>query len=175
MKILYLLRHAHAEPRETSLSDYDRPLDEQGQSEAEAVASYLQNKKITFDFVMCSSALRTQETLEPLRPHLGTDAIEISEDFYNSSEDRILRHLQRISNKWERVLYIGHNPGIAFTALKFAKVFPQSLMEGVAPAVLIGFQSSINKWEDLTWGQGEVIEVFQPNLSSQKPPSPMGL
>ena len=164
MKQLYLLRHAHAEPHGPGYSDFDRPLNERGQEEGKAVAKYLEKQNITFDFVMCSAALRAQETLEPLRPVIGTNAIEISENFYNISEDKILGHLREIHEDKKNVLYIGHNPGIAFFILKFAKVTPRFLMEGVIPATLIGFQFSLNNWEELEWGSGEIIDLFQPNL-----------
>lgn len=169
MKTLYLLRHAHAEPKETSYSDYDRPLDERGRQEAEAVAAYLQEKKLTFDFVMCSAALRTQETLEPLRTVLGTEAIEVSEHFYNSPEDLILKHLQKVSDHWKSVLYIGHNPGITFAALKFVTVLPDVLMQGVRPATLIGFHFPLDRWANLDWREGEIIDVFQPPLFPEEP------
>lgn len=172
MKTLYLLRHAHAEPRGESFSDFDRPLDERGRQEADAVAAYLQQKKVTFDFIMCSAALRTQETLEPLRPVVGTEAIEISEDFYNSPEDTILKHLRRVSDERERILYIGHNPGIAFAALKFTKVFPSILMEGLTPATLIGYQFPFDHWKDLDWWTGEVTDLFQTSLLLTDSPSP---
>ncbi len=172
MKMLFLMRHAHAESREQSLSDFDRPLDERGREEAEMVAKYLQEKKINFDFVMCSAALRTQETLEPLRSVVGTEVIEISEDFYNSPEDLILYHLRHVSDERKKILYIGHNPGIAFAALKFTKVFPEILREGLKPATLIGFRFPLNTWADLEWWKGEVTDVFQPPLSLLELPSP---
>lgn len=172
MKTLYLLRHAHAESRGSSFSDFDRPLDEIGRGQAGTVANYLLQKKTTFDFVMCSAALRAQETLEPLRSVVATDAIEISADFYNSPEDQVLKHLRRVSNERERILYIGHNPGLAFAALKFTKIFPDILREGVQPATLIGYQFSIDHWKDLDWWLGEVIDLFQPSLPLTSSPSP---
>lgn len=173
MKTLYLLRHAQAIPREVSLSDFDRPLDENGQKEAEAVAQHLQQKKIPFDFVMCSAALRAQETLEPLRPNIGTEAIEISKNFYYSPEDQILDHLRHVSDEKNCILYVGHNPRLAFAALKLAKTFPEVLKEGLMPATLIGFQFPITQWVDLNWWEGEVIDVFQPQLvlAPSGPPS----
>ncbi len=149
MRILYLLRHAHAEPRGTSLSDFDRPLDGEGRGEAEIVAQYLEQKKIIFDFVMCSAALRTQETLETLRSTVGTKAVEVSEDFYNSSEEQILKHLKHVSDERKKILYIGHNPGVAFAALKFTKVFPDILLNGMKPATLIGLRFPFDHWKDL--------------------------
>ena len=159
MKHLYLLRHAHAEPHGLGFSDFDRPLDERGHVEAKEVAHYLHQHKITFDYVMCSAALRAQETLEPLRPYLGTQDIEISDSFYNISEDKILEYLRLVNDEKEKVLYIGHNPGIAFASLKLAKVAPPLLMEGIKPATLIGFEFPYTHWITLDWGQGEVRDV----------------
>lgn len=162
---LYLLRHAHAEPSGFGYSDFDRPLDARGQGEGRAVAAYLHNKAIIFDFVMCSAALRVQETLEPLRPLIGTNNIEISENFYNISENKILDHLQQIPEDRRKILYMGHNPGIAFSILKFAKIAPHFLMtEGVTPGTLVGLEFPFDKWSDLEWGKAEVIDIFQPSL-----------
>jgi phosphohistidine phosphatase len=175
MKTLYILRHAHSESQDTVLSDFDRPLDEQGREEAEAVAHYLQRTGLQFDFVMCSAALRTQETLELLRPAIGTKSIELSESFYNISEDKILANLKRISDEMNKVLYIGHNPGVAFAILKFATSFPDFLLEGVKPATLVGLQFPIDSWENLDWREGQIWDVFQPSLATTEDLSPENL
>jgi phosphohistidine phosphatase len=173
MKTLYLLRHAHAMSRGTDLSDFDRPLNERGWEEAKEIATYLQNKKLTFDLVLCSASLRTQETLEPLRPVVGTEQLDISESYYNISEEEILHHLKHLPEKATRVLYIGHNPGIAFAILRLAKTFPDFLKEGVHPATLVGFHFALEKWKDLAWQSGEIVDLFQPILSPSEPPGPM--
>lgn len=172
MKILYLLRHAHAEPQPTAFADHDRPLVERGWEEAKALATYFSTQNITVDFVMCSSALRAQETLEPLRSVVGTQDIEISESFYNIPEDDILKHLQKLPSPVGSVLYIGHNPGIAFAILRFSKSFPAFLNEGVSPATLVGLHFPIKEWVDLEWGRGEITDVFQPALASAEAPAP---
>lgn len=170
MKTLYLLRHAHAEGRGTAITDYDRPLMEFGLEEAQKVADYIKSKGLSFDFVMCSASLRTQETLEPLRAVIGTTDIEISENFYNSPDEKILKSLHAISDKWNKVLYIGHNPGLAFAAFKLTRTFPKQLIEGVTPGTLIGFQLPIDHWKDLDWWGGKVVDFFQPELPSPKAP-----
>ena len=166
MKTLYLLCHAHTTPSGLGLADFDRPLDKRGQQESQALAQYLTKQKITFDFVMCSAALRAQETLEPLRPVIGTTAIEISESYYNISEDVILSHLQELPDTINKVLYIGHNPGIAFSILRFSTKIPQLVMEGITPGTLTGFTFDLQQWEDLNWGQGDIIDIFQPPQES---------
>lgn len=98
--------------------------------------------------------------------------IEISENFYNIPEDKILDSLRQLDDEKHKVLYIGHNPGIAFSILKFAKVIPPFLMEGVTPGTLTGLQFSLNNWMELDWENGEIIDVFQPSLDLTEVPAP---
>lgn len=170
MKTLYFLRHAHAESRNSAYADFDRPLEEKGRAEAQAVLVYMQEKKLDFDFVMCSAALRAQETLEPLRSVLGTQQIDVSEKFYNLQEDQILGHLHHIPQDLNRVLYIGHNPGLAFAVLRLAQSFSNSLSQGVEPATLVGFELPIDDWKNIEWGMGALIDFFRPTLVPAKPP-----
>jgi phosphohistidine phosphatase len=172
MKLLYLLRHAHAGSHNSGLADFDRPLDERGWQEAEAVAAYIQTKGLHLDRVMCSAALRTQETLEPLRSIVDTQQIEISESFYNIPEDQILDHLKQLPDEVGSVLYIGHNPGIAFAMLRLAQSVPDLLKDGVEPATLIGFRVPLDQWGELSWKMGEIIDFFHPNLGQIESLSP---
>src|SRR3990167_8449156 len=140
MKTLYLLRHAHTESRGPGMSDFDRALDDQGRAEAEAIGQYVQKNSLSFDFVMCSAALRCQETFEPLRQFIKTADSEISVGLYNIPEDDILEHIRQVSDDVKHLLYIGHNPGLAFAILKLAQKIPEFLNEGIHPATLVGFQ-----------------------------------
>jgi phosphohistidine phosphatase len=163
MKTVFFLRHATS-PHHTPLSDVDRPLDAQGRGEAKEVAAYFQTNKLTVDLVLCSVALRAQETLEPLRSVLGTHNIEVSEGFYNISDNEILEVLQSIPNGISRILYIGHNPGIAFAILKLSDSFPEFLTQGIEPATLVEFQFNIETWKNVGWKKGKVMRVFHPDF-----------
>jgi phosphohistidine phosphatase len=173
MKRLYILRHAHTEPQGLGLADFDRALDQQGREEAEVLGKYLDQTKQTYDFIMCSAALRCQETLEPLRRFSITGKIEISENYYNISEDEILEYLRQAPDDAESLLYIGHNPGVVFTILKLVRTIPDFLKEGLKPATLIGIQVPIDKWSDLVWHDGDIIDSYHPNLDAGDTPEPM--
>lgn len=173
MKTLYLLRHAHAEPQGSALSDFDRALDEQGRAEAEAIGQYLYETGLNFDLVMCSAALRAQETFEPLRRFIKTGINEISEEYYNISEEEILNYLKQASDKANMILYVGHNPGLVFTILRLARIIPDFVKDGIQPATLVGFQIQIDKWSELDWREGDITDIYHPNLDSGGSPEPM--
>ena len=163
MKTVFFLRHATS-PQHIPLSDVDRPLDEQGREEAKEVATYFQTNALTVDLVLCSIALRAQETLEPLRSVLSTSSIEIAEEFYNISEEKILEILLSIPEDNSSILYIGHNPGIAFSILKFSDFFPEFLQRSIVPATLVELQFTSETWQDIGWKRGKVIRVFHPDF-----------
>lgn len=172
MKTFFLLRHATAENQSTPLTDFDRPLDEKGWDEAKQLVTYWQDTSLTVEGVLCSAALRAQETLELLRPFLGTQNIEISDQFYNISEDQILENLNLLPETMNRVLYIGHNPGLTFFAFKIASHYPDFLTQGVNPTTLIECQLLADRWAHVAWKTAEVTEIFRPGLVPPKDPSP---
>ncbi|MGI9602316.1 MAG: SixA phosphatase family protein [Acidimicrobiales bacterium] len=72
---LYLVRHASAGDRfRWSGDDLERPLDDRGRAEAEAVAECLADRSVTK--LVSSRATRCTQTLAPLAHRLGLD-IEI--------------------------------------------------------------------------------------------------
>ena len=63
--------------------------------------------------MLCSSARRTLETLEALRPALG-DAVEVSiePELYGADASEILQRLRTVDPQISEVLVIAHNPGL---------------------------------------------------------------
>ena len=64
MKTLYLLRHAKSSWDDSRVSDFDRPLNNRGRREAEKIAEYMKENKYIPEYIICSTAKRTRETLD---------------------------------------------------------------------------------------------------------------
>ena len=58
MRTLYVLRHAKSDWGDSSLSDFDRPLNDRGRKAAKAVGKELRKRKIKPDLVLASPAER---------------------------------------------------------------------------------------------------------------------
>lgn len=112
MKQLMLLRHAKAES-EPSIDDADRPLSVRGKHDATAMGAVLRRRALIPQLVLCSPAVRTRGTLALLAPALGEPAVCIENELYLASWKQILSHIQAVEPAVERVLVIGHNPGLA--------------------------------------------------------------
>ena len=161
MKTFYLLRHAKAEPKSID-KDFTRRLNPDGIKQVQELAGYWKKKAYEVDFVMCSAAVRTEQTLDGLRPSLNTDNMLISNNFYGIEEDKMLHTIQGLNEPFDNVLWVGHNPGVAFFAMRMAIKAPEPLLKGFSTCSLCAFQINIENWSDLDWHMGEVIDYWSP-------------
>jgi len=93
------------------LSDYDRPLNDRGRSQAEAMGRYFQENAFEIDKILCSGALRTRQTLDLLLEAYDYQGkIEYKDEIYTSSV-LTLKMLIRQAGA-DSLLLIGHNPAI---------------------------------------------------------------
>ena len=113
-RTLLLLRHAKSAWSDPRLDDPDRPLNRRGERAAKAMADHFAQLGLRPDLILCSTALRTRQTLAPIMATLAAPAplINLSKDLYLASEDMLLTQLQAVSDDATTVLLIGHNDGI---------------------------------------------------------------
>jgi len=81
MNMLHLLRHAKSSAKE-DVEDHERPLSRRGHDAARRVGKHLPAMTGTLDLVLCSSALRTRETLDLV-------LAEFSFRLHDASDDEI--------------------------------------------------------------------------------------
>lgn len=68
---IFLIRHASAGTRSPSDDDLDRPLDQKGEAQTQAIVELLGQRGITD--IYSSRAVRCVTTVEPLAEHLGLE------------------------------------------------------------------------------------------------------
>jgi phosphohistidine phosphatase len=127
MRTLYLLRHAKSSWKDTSLSDFDRPLKDRGRKAAKRIGKHLANEKLNDPLVICSPAVRTRETSEILLKHADLDVeVRFDERIYEASLRDLLQVVSEIPGEKNVVLLIGHNPGfeelLAFMTGEFRRM-----------------------------------------------------
>lgn len=111
MRELILLRHAHAEPPDAGQADLDRPLSPEGLAEAEAAGRWLAEQGLVPDCVLCSPARRTRETLEAVLGAIGYVEQRLDDAIYDATPGT-LAELADNHRDAERLLLVGHNPGL---------------------------------------------------------------
>lgn len=111
MKILYLLRHGKSSWDNPELSDFNRPLNNKGTKETKELAEYMANNRYIPEVILCSSAKRTRETLEPILEVLEFGGeVKYLENLYLANAYEIGEVINSVNA--ETLLVVGHNPGI---------------------------------------------------------------
>ena len=100
VKTILLLRHAKSAWSDPRLDDHERPLNGRGERAAKAMADHIARQEPRPDLILCSTAMRTRQTLAPLVKRLGAPAppIALEKGLYLASEDVLLAHLQAVAD-----------------------------------------------------------------------------
>jgi phosphohistidine phosphatase len=111
--LLFALRHAKSSWHDSSLDDHDRPLAPRGRKAAQVLAASVAAIDPPPAMVLCSTARRARETLEPIRARLP-DSIGVcfEEDLYGAPAPLLLARLRLVPEETASVLLVGHNPGL---------------------------------------------------------------
>src|SRR5574344_1939338 len=113
MKELILIRHAKSSWKDSSLKDFDRPLNKRGEKNAPKMAKILRKLVKTPDLIISSPSKRTKQTLNYFVDEFNYKNKIIFEDsIYEAPYSNILKIIQNINKKYNIVFLIGHNPGL---------------------------------------------------------------
>jgi phosphohistidine phosphatase len=110
---LFVLRHAKSSWNNSHLGDHERPLAPRGRRAAEALAVHIGALDPPPALVLCSTARRARETIEPLLRRLpDSTEVLIEDDLYGAPAPMILARLREVPDDTRSVLVVGHNPGL---------------------------------------------------------------
>tara|TARA_B100001173_G_scaffold59440_1_gene49908 strand:- start:282 stop:782 length:501 start_codon:yes stop_codon:yes gene_type:complete len=110
---LFLLRHSKSSLIASDINDHDRPLSKEGLIDSSIICKYIIDNNIMFDFILCSSSLRTIETLNSIKINnkKAFKKIKVDPELYLAPETYISKKV--IELDYKNILVIGHNPGIS--------------------------------------------------------------
>ena len=150
MKRLTLMRHANAQWKDPQISDFDRPLNRRGTSEAEAMSRRLIELKLIPTTVLTSSARRAQQTADIVARELGIPPrhSRTDEGLYLAAAADILRVIRTTGPRIPHLMIIGHNPGITELANLLA---PTSRID-LATAAMCSLTFDARSWADVKAG-----------------------
>jgi len=132
---LILLRHAHADPASGGMSDFDRALSATGLAEAVSAGQWLREHALVPDRVLCSPARRARETLEVVLEQIGYVDQRLDSGIYEASAGQLISLLDAHLDA-DRVLLVGHNPGLErLAALLYSG--QSSDYRGMPPAAIV--------------------------------------
>ncbi len=134
---LYIMRHGES-GFERGQKDFDRTLTSKGVSDVQKMSENVL-KEVNLDFVLCSAAQRTKETLNHL--NVSNSKVLFEEAIYEASLETILHYINRLKGK--KVLYIGHNPGVTLLVQYLSGYSLAGMVPGSCVKVVCGMED----WE----------------------------
>ena len=113
--------------------------------------------------VLCSSALRAQETLAKAVDALGSPRVVVADSLYAASAEELGRRLGRAPNNVRDVLLIGHNPGLADLCQMLAQRSPERdrIAEKLPTGALVTLETHVD-WSDLAPECATIVQLVLP-------------
>ena len=141
------------------MADHERPLNKRGKHDAPRMGELLAREELTPDLIITSSAERALATAEMAALHSGYEQeLVVTRELYHADPESYLTVLREKGNAHNRVLVVGHNPGM--------EVLLEELTGGyqrMPTASLARVDLPIDSWADFTEDvEGKLIEIWRP-------------
>lgn len=112
-KTLLIMRHAKSDWDNTRLSDHARPLNKRGKKDAPHMGKLLKEEELVPELIITSTAERALTTAELTALACDFDGeLVTTRDFYLADPATYLEVLHDVDDKYQRVMIVGHNPGM---------------------------------------------------------------
>lgn len=158
-KLLILMRHAKAVDRLEAEDDFQRGLTQRGRDDSVRAGEELAAAGLEVDLALVSPAWRTRQTFDKLVPALGKPAMDDPMALYHASTEMLERAVLDGFACEDRILVVGHNPGIGGFAHKLAMAAgkTRALPAGYPTAAAAAYSFSGEPFE-----APELLRVFNP-------------
>ena len=159
MKTLLVMRHAKSSWKEEGLDDHERPLSKRGKKDAPRMGELLKEHDLVPDLILSSSAVRARHTAELAAEYCEyVGEIGGGRELYSFASEDYLEALSRVDDDTQRVMVVGHNPGLEELLQWLTGVYAS-----LPTAALAVVRLNINHWAELEeGGRGELVQVWRP-------------
>ncbi|GMG83013.1 histidine phosphatase family protein [Paralimibaculum aggregatum] len=167
MKKVILVRHAKSSWSDPALEDHDRPLAPRGRRAAPVISRWLLERGHLPDLVLCSSSLRTRQTVELMAETIpGLPAPVIEPDLYHASPDQMRARLAGLPPETAAAMIVGHNPGLSALTRKLAggAVRPRCAraFDHFPTAAAAVFELDLEDWGRLAYHAAAFVDFARP-------------
>jgi phosphohistidine phosphatase len=159
MKTLLLMRHAKSSWKHPDLPDQDRPLNKRGEKDAPRIGKFIREKELIPQLILASPAKRVSQTVDAMVGKMDFKGkVQYSDSLYLAEPSTYLSTLREISDEYERVMIVGHNPG-----LEGLLQILSGQVESLPTASFAHLVLPIEHWSDLNDNiHGELVERVKP-------------
>jgi len=157
---LLLVRHAKSSWSNTSLTDFDRPLNKRGVSNAPLMGQRIREYGLHLDAIITSTAKRAQETSKLIAKEMAYEIedIDLESDLYHASREVFINILSKQQNR--NIAMVGHNPGIQ----DFSYWLSSEPTVNFPTCGVIHISFSLGNWTEIYKNSGKAIRFEYPKM-----------
>lgn len=155
MKTVVLLRHAEPEQPYSENKDFDRDLTTKGVSDAILKGQVIKSKIDKIQLFISSSSVRTKNTSQHIAEQIGFKIRNISflDELYLASPRIILQQINSMTDEYQNLLIVGHNPGISF----LSEYLTNENLGHFDTSGAVGIQFDVETWMEISENTGKLI------------------
>ena len=158
MKTLLVLRHAKSSWDHSELSDHDRPLSRRGNRAAPRMGRLLVEQGLVPDLILSSTAERARTTAELVADECAPPPpIDYLPSLYGADPQTYLEAASDSGDDLERVMVVGHNPGIESLVALLTGSY-----ERMPTAALACIELQVENWENAVDAKGRLAGLWRP-------------
>jgi phosphohistidine phosphatase len=147
MKKLILVRHAKSSWSDSGVADFDRKLNKRGKRDAPFMAGKLAGRNVHVELIISSPAKRAKKTACNMAEGIGYDTSKIHfiPEAYTFSAIDLFEILRKTDDKYNDVLFVGHNHGLT----DFAEQLTGKALVNIPTSGIVSMTSMITSWSEL--------------------------
>lgn len=160
MKTLILMRHAKSSWKHPEIKDHERGLNKRGKKDAPRMGKLLADNELVPQRILTSTAERSRETVEAVVNVMQfTGEVSYLDSLYMAEPDIYLELLSLMPDDLERLLVIGHNPG-----LEGLLQILSGRVESLPTAAVAYLSLPIHSWKEIRAHEevGELVALWSP-------------
>lgn len=155
MKTVILLRHAKSDWDADYVGDHERPITRKGEKAAAKIGRFLAETGQVPELVLCSTALRTRQTLDAAMAAGNWPSVEVRHEksIYLAGYEQLVSTLATAPDHFDTVMIVGHEPTTSLLAGQL--IGGASLRFPTAAAARIDL--NVDHWKNVRSGVGTLI------------------
>ncbi|WP_035758032.1 SixA phosphatase family protein [Hugenholtzia roseola] len=159
-KTLVLIRHAKSSWKDSTLADFDRPLNKRGKQDAPMMGEILASKELRPEAFYLSPAKRSKKTAEKIAEKIAfpQHLLKIEDQLYFGGSEKIVQWIKKLNNHLHTIFIVSHNPDLNDLAAYFlGSDFFNRQIQNLPTASLLALQIPVESWHQIERGKANPL------------------
>jgi phosphohistidine phosphatase len=128
------------------------------------MARWAKRHDVRPQLVVCSNAVRAQQTLQGVLPGLGEPTVWVEVTLYAAGAETLLARVRALPEEVGEAMLVGHNPGLMELLLLLAAPGPlrKQARKNLPTGALAELETDVARWADVMPATARLTEFVLP-------------